>query len=145
MWNLLHKAVENLFLWMYYIRKYGKNQFSKIEKLIWNRLKRVSLWHREKEGIKGFGDIPQQAKIDWKSLMRKRGLSQFFVSAYALTVLAKKCNLWSEYQANFKFVFWLYHKDSTIFTSDLTNIEFQFIIKYIFNIDAERGVLWHKY
>lgn len=73
---------------MYYIRKYGKNQFSKIEKLIWNRLKRVSLWHREKEGIKGFGDIPQQAKIDWKSLMRKRGLSQFFVSAYALTVLA---------------------------------------------------------
>ena len=64
------------------------------------------------------------SKIDWKSPMRKRGLSQFFVSAYALTVLAKKCNLWSEYQANFKFVFWLYHKDSTIFTSDLTNIEF---------------------
>ena len=38
--------------------------------------------------MQGFGDIPQQAKIDLKSPMRKRGLSQFFVSAYALTVLA---------------------------------------------------------
>ena len=38
--------------------------------------------------MQGFGDIPQQAKIDWKSPMRKRGLSQVFVSAYALTVLA---------------------------------------------------------
>ena len=39
--------------------------------------------------MQGFGDIPQQAKIDWKSPMRKWGLRQFFVSAYALTVLAK--------------------------------------------------------
>ena len=39
--------------------------------------------------MQGFGDIPQQAKIDWKSPMRKRGLRQFFVSAYALIVLAK--------------------------------------------------------
>ena len=27
----------------------------------------------------------------------------------------------------------------------LTNIEFKFIIKYKFNINIERGVLWHKY
>ena len=39
--------------------------------------------------MQGFGDIPQQAKIDWKSPKWKRGLSQFFVSAYALTVLAQ--------------------------------------------------------
>jgi len=44
--------------------------------------------------LQGFGDIPQLAKIDWKSLMRKRGLSQFFVSAYALTVLAKNELYW---------------------------------------------------
>ena len=28
---------------------------------------------------------------------------------------------------------------------NLTNIEFKFIIKYIFSIGVERGVLWHKY
>ena len=28
---------------------------------------------------------------------------------------------------------------------NLTNIELQFIIKYIFSIGIERGVLWHKY
>ena len=30
-------------------------------------------------------------------------------------------------------------------TCNLTNIELQFIIKYIFSIGIERGVLWHKY
>ena len=28
---------------------------------------------------------------------------------------------------------------------NLTNIELLFIIKYIFSIGIERGVLWHKY
>ena len=28
---------------------------------------------------------------------------------------------------------------------NLTNIESHFIIKYIFSIGIERGVLWHKY
>ena len=30
-------------------------------------------------------------------------------------------------------------------TCNLTNIELQFIIKYIFSIGIESGVLWHKY
>ena len=38
--------------------------------------------------MQGFWDIPQHAKIELMNPMRKRGLSQFFVSAYALTVLA---------------------------------------------------------
>ncbi|MGP1569249.1 MAG: hypothetical protein ACTTHM_11035 [Peptoanaerobacter stomatis] len=37
---------------------------------------------------KGFGDIPQQAKIDEFIRSESKRICQFFVSAYALTVLA---------------------------------------------------------
>ena len=39
---------------------------------------------------KGFGDIPQQAKIDEFIRSESKRICQFFVSAYALTVLVIK-------------------------------------------------------
>lgn len=38
--------------------------------------------------IQGFGDIPQQAKIDEFIRSESKRICQFFVSEYALTVLA---------------------------------------------------------
>lgn len=70
---------------------------------------------------KGFGDIPQQAKIDEFIRSESKRICQFFVSAYALTVLAQKeKNMYNE----------------------LANIGYEVFGIFMFMIDYDK--IWYK-
>lgn len=75
---------------------------------------------------KGFGNIPQQAKIDEFIRSESKRICQFFVSAYALTVLAAK-----EVQKDFNAFRFMIFKDLKFIT-----------VKRISNIKLYQGKIY---